>query len=49
MPTGSSYDDFEERIFKIFIRRRKRSEKNIVRLANQGDPLDKIGRAGTII
>jgi len=35
MPIGSGYDDFEKRILKIFIRRRKRSEKNIVRLADQ--------------
>ena len=35
MPTSNSYDNFEKRIFKIFIRRGKRSEKNVVRLANQ--------------
>jgi len=49
MPTSGGYDDFEKIIFKIFIRRRKRSEKDIVRLANQRDPLDRIRRVGTIL
>jgi len=49
VPTSGRYDDFEKRIFKIFIRRRKKSKRDIVRLANQRDPLDRMRRASTII
>jgi len=49
MPADGGYDDFKKRIFKIFIRGRKRGEKNIVGLTDRGHPLDRTGRTITII